>query len=179
MAYIFYGVDKDVVCYFKKPNRKTLTIFETFEGYSLTNGQQELLKNLNEFLEDRTSCFLLKGYAGTGKTFMMKGLTDFLKSVNRPFVLAAPTGRAAKVISQRTKSKAYTIHKTIYSNQDIKEFKTENTDGTETFKFEYSLRNNQDQANTVYIIDEASMLSDMYSEGEFFRFGSGFYSKIC
>ncbi|MBK8154697.1 MAG: AAA family ATPase [Saprospiraceae bacterium] len=108
---------------------------------------------------------------------MMKGLTDFLKSVNRPFVLAAPTGRAAKVISQRTKSKAYTIHKTIYSNQDIKEFKTENTDGTETF--EYSLRNNQDQANTVYIIDEASMLSDMYSEGEFFRFGSVFYSKIC
>lgn len=145
--------------------------------YSLTNGQQELLKNLNEFLEDRTSCFLLKGYAGTGKTFMMKGLTDFLKSTNRPFVLAAPTGRAAKVISQRTKSKAYTIHKTIYSNKDIKEFKTENTDGTETFKFYYDLKNNEDQANTIYIIDEASMLSDMYSEGEFFRFGSGFLLK--
>lgn len=154
-----------------------MTIFETFKDYSLTNGQQELLKNLNEFLEDRTSCFLLKGYAGTGKTFMMKGLTDFLKSTNRPFVLAAPTGRAAKVISQRTKSKAYTIHKTIYSNKDIKEFKTENTDGTETFKFYYDLKNNEDQANTIYIIDEASMLSDMYSEGEFFRFGSGFLLK--
>jgi hypothetical protein len=154
-----------------------LTIFETFKDYSLTNGQQELLRHLNEFLEDKTSCFLLKGYAGTGKTFMMKGLTDFLKSTNRPFVLAAPTGRAAKVISQRTKSKAYTIHKTIYSNEDIKEFKTESTDGTETFKFEYALRNNEDQANTVYIIDEASMLSDMYSEGEFFRFGSGFLLK--
>jgi hypothetical protein len=156
---------------------KALTIFETFKDYSLTYGQQELLKNLNEFLEDKTSCFLLKGYAGTGKTFMMKGLTDFLKSTNRPFVLAAPTGRAAKVISQRTKSKAYTIHKTIYSNKDIKEFKTENTDGTETFKFYYDLKNNEDQANTVYIIDEASMLSDMYSEGEFFRFGSGFLLK--
>ncbi|QQS28949.1 MAG: AAA family ATPase [Sphingobacteriales bacterium] len=154
-----------------------MTIFEIFKDYSLTNGQQELLKNLNEFLESKTSCFLLKGYAGTGKTFMMKGLTDFLKSVNRPFVLAAPTGRAAKVISQRTKSKAYTIHKTIYSNKDIKEFKTENTDGTETFKFYYDLKNNEDQANTVYIIDEASMLSDMYSEGEFFRFGSGFLLK--
>lgn len=154
-----------------------MTIFETFKDYSLTNGQQELLKNVNEFLEDKTSCFLLKGYAGTGKTFMMKGLTDFLKSINRPFVLAAPTGRAAKVISQRIKSKAYTIHKTIYSNKDLKEFKTENTDGTETFKFEYSLRNNEDPANTIYIIDEASMLSDMYSEGEFFRFGSGFLLK--
>ncbi|MCS7018601.1 MAG: AAA family ATPase [Bernardetiaceae bacterium] len=154
-----------------------MTIFETFKGYSLTNGQQELLINLNEFLEDRTFCFLLKGYAGTGKTFMMKGLTDFLKSVNRHFVLAAPTGRAAKVISQRTKSKAYTIHKIIYSNRDIKEFKTKNTDGTETFKFYYDLKNNKDPANTIYIIDEASMISDMYSEDEFFRFGSGFLLK--
>lgn len=154
-----------------------MTIFETLKGYSLTNGQQELLTNLNVFLEDNTSCFLLKGYAGTGKTFMMKGLTDFLKSTNRPFVLAAPTGRAAKVISKRTKAKAYTIHKTIYSNKDIKEFKTESTDGTETFKFYYDLKNNEDYANTVYIIDEASMLSDMYSEGEFFRFGSGFLLK--
>lgn len=167
-----------MLCAILKPQTfKALTIFEIFKDYSLTNGQQELLKNLNEFLESKTSCFLLKGYAGTGKTFMMKGLTDFLKSVNRPFVLAAPTGRAAKVISQRTKSKAYTIHKTIYSNKDIKEFKTENTDGTETFKFYYDLKNNEDQANTVYIIDEASMLSDMYSEGEFFRFGSGFLLK--
>jgi hypothetical protein len=149
-------------------------MIELFVGYILTNGQQELLKMLNQFLEDKTSCFLLKGYAGTGKTFMMKGLTDYLKSINRPFVLAAPTGRAAKVISQRTKSKAYTIHKTIYSNQDIKEYKTESEDGTETFKFYYNLKNNEDQANTVYIIDESSMLSDMYSEGEFFRFGSGF-----
>lgn len=154
-----------------------MTIFETFRTYSLTYQQQELLKNLNEFLDDKSSCFLLKGYAGTGKTFMMKGLTSFLKSANRPFVLAAPTGRAAKVISQRTKSKAYTIHKTIYSNNDLKEFKTENTDGTETFKFYYNLKNNENQANTVYIIDEASMLSDMYSEGEFFRFGSGFLLK--
>ncbi len=154
-----------------------MTIFKTFKDYSLTYEQQELLTNLNEFLEDKTSCFLLKGYAGTGKTFMIKGLTDFLKSVNRPFVLAALTGRAAKVISKITKAKACTIHKTIYSNREIKEFKTKNTDGTETFKFYYDLRNNEGQANTVYIIDEASMISDMYSEGEFFRFGSGFLLK--
>lgn len=154
-----------------------MTIFESFSHYSLNKGQQELLDNLNTFLEDDNSCFLLKGYAGTGKTFMMKGLTDFLTSVGRPFVLAAPTGRAAKVISKRTKNKAYTIHKTIYSNKDIEEFKTENINGTETFKFYYTLRNNQDQINTIYIIDEASMLSDMYSEGEFFRFGSGYLLK--
>ncbi len=154
-----------------------MTIFETFKNYSLTKGQQELLKKLNEFLNDNTNCFILKGYAGTGKTFMMKGLTDFLKSTSRSFVLAAPTGRAAKVISRVTKTKAYTIHKTIYSNEDIREFKIENTDSSETFKFYYDIKNNEDPANTVYIIDEASMISDTNEEGEFFCFGSGFLLK--
>ncbi len=154
-----------------------MNIFTTFTNYQLTVGQEELLKLLDSFLESEDYCFLLKGYAGTGKTFMMKGLTDYLKEINRPFIVAAPTGRAAKVISQRIKSTAYTIHKTIYSNKDIKEFKTDNTDGTETFKFYYDLKNNEEPANTIYIIDEASMLSDVYSEGEFFRFGSGFLLK--
>lgn len=153
---------------------ESTTIFETFKKYSLTSGQKELLEKLNQFLVDETNCFILKGYAGTGKTFMIKGLTDFLNSVKRPFVLAAPTGRAAKVLSQKTKSKAYTIHKTIYSKEDIKEYKTGNEDGTETFKFYYDIKINLNEANTVYIIDEASMISDTYSEGEFFRFGSGF-----
>src|SRR5690606_15610368 len=93
------------------------------------------------------------------------------------FRISAPTGRAAKVISQKTKHKAYTIHKSIYSSKDLKEFKVKEEDGTETYKFYYDLKNNEDPANTVYIIDESSMLSNVYSEGEFFRFGSGFLFK--
>jgi hypothetical protein len=152
-----------------------MTLLETFNTYTLTSGQSTLLNELEFFLNNKSSnCFLLQGYAGTGKTFLMKGLTDYFKSIKRPFILAAPTGRAAKVISKRTKSKAYTIHKTIYSNEDIQEYKTTDLDGSETFKFYYNLKNNKDEANTVYIVDEASMVSDTYSEGEFFRFGSGF-----
>lgn len=154
-----------------------MSIFETFKNFQLTDGQTELLRRLDDFLESKDFCFLLKGYAGTGKTFMMKGLTDYLKEANRPFVIAAPTGRAAKVISQKTKNKAYTIHKTIYNNTDLKEYKVQDEDKTETFKFFYALKINADQANTVYIVDEASMVSDAYSEGEFFRFGSGFLLK--
>ncbi|MBL7866721.1 MAG: AAA family ATPase [Flavobacterium lindanitolerans] len=154
-----------------------MTLKETFSKYTLTTGQSSLIDELDKFLSDKTPCFLLKGYAGTGKTFMMKGLTDFLTATKRSFKIAAPTGRAAKVISQKTKHKAYTIHKTIYSSKDIQEFKTKDEDGTETFKFYYELKNNDDPNNTIYIIDEASMLSNVYSEGEFFRFGSGFLLK--
>lgn len=154
-----------------------MTLKETFSKYTLTSGQNGLLDELDKFLSDKSTCFLLKGYAGTGKTFMMKGLTDFLTETKRSFRIAAPTGRAAKVISQKTKHKAYTIHKTIYSSKDLKEFKTKNEDGTETFKFYYELKHNEDPDNTIYIIDEASMLSNVYSEGEFFRFGSGYLLK--
>ena len=146
-------------------------------NYNLTENQKELVLRLDDFLSSSFPTFILKGYAGTGKTFMMKGLTDFLSESKRSFRIAAPTGRAAKVISQKTKHKAYTIHKTIYSSKDLKEFKTKDEDGTETFKFYYDLRNNEDPANTIYIIDEASMLSNVYSEGEFFRFGSGYLFK--
>ena len=154
-----------------------MTLKETFSKYTLTSGQNGLLDELDKFLSDKSTCFLLKGYAGTGKTFMMKELTDFLTETKRSFRIAAPTGRAAKVISQKTKHKAYTIHKTIYSSKDLKEFKTKNEDGTETFKFYYELKHNEDPDNTIYIIDEASMLSNVYSEGEFFRFGSGYLLK--
>lgn len=152
---------------------KRITLKELFSKYILTDGQNSLLDKLDMFLSDNSTCFLLKGYAGTGKTFMMKGLTDFLKTTKRIFKIAAPTGRAAKVISQKTGHKAYTIHKTIYSNKDLKEYKVKNEEGTETFKFYFELKNNADPNNTVYIIDESSMISNVYSEGEFFRFGSG------
>lgn len=157
--------------------QERITLKEVFSKYTLTSGQSSLIDELEKFLSDQTPCFLLKGYAGTGKTFLMKGLTDFLLQSKRNFVIAAPTGRAAKVISQKTKHKACTIHKTIYSSKELKEFKTKDEDGTETFKFYFEIRKNEDTTNTVYIVDESSMISNVYSEGEFFRFGSGFLLK--
>ncbi|WP_395075735.1 ATP-dependent RecD-like DNA helicase [Flavobacterium sp.] len=143
------------------------------DKYDLNQGQKKLVELLDKFLTSDESCFLLKGYAGTGKTFLMKGLTDYLKSIKREFRISAPTGRAAKVISKKTKHKAYTIHKSIYSSTDIVEYENVKEEGGETFKFFYNLRNNEDPTDTIYIVDESSMISDVYSEGEFFRFGSG------
>lgn len=161
---------------FKSTNtRRLISIHDAFAGYSLTNGQAELVSGLERFLDGNTeSIFLLKGYAGTGKTFITKGLTEYFRAIGRNYVLAAPTGKAAKVIASKTKSPAYTIHKSIYSFDDIVEYRVDDTDGTETFKFYAKLAVNNRSADTVYIVDEASMISDIYQEAEFFRFGTGY-----
>jgi hypothetical protein len=161
---------------FKPANtHKLVSIYDAFAGYSLTGGQAELVNNLERFLNGSTeSVFLLKGYAGTGKTFITKGLTEYFRAIGRNYVLAAPTGKASKVIASKTKSPAYTIHKTIYSFDDIAEYRDDDTDGTETFKFYAKLAVNNLSADTVYIVDEASMVPDVYQEAEFFRFGTGY-----
>jgi len=144
-----------------------------FQKYDLTNNQQKLVKRLNYFLFDsNNNCFLLKGYAGTGKTFITKGLTEYFREIGRNYILSAPTGKASKVIQEKTKSKAFTIHKTIYSNRDLKEYKSSEND--RTYKFYFDLRVNENSSDTVYIIDEASMISNIYSEMEFIRFGTGY-----
>lgn len=114
--------------------------------------------------------FILKGSAGTGKTTLMKTM---IKSLGDKWncVLMAPTGRAAFVLSQRTDRNASTIHRTIYTIEEgLKD------DGTGQLKF--GLRPNDDPlSRTMYFVDEASMISDAYSESDMFMFGSGYLLK--
>lgn len=155
--------------------RSLLNIEDAFAEYRLTDGQAELVKRLGEFLSSRSeNAFLLRGYAGTGKTFITKGLTEYFRSIGRNYVLAAPTGKAAKVIAEKTRSSASTLHRTIYSFKNIGEYRDDDLDGSETYKFYAQLAVNELSTDTVYIVDEASMVADIYSEAEFFRFGSGF-----
>jgi tRNA(Met) C34 N-acetyltransferase TmcA len=160
---------------FKPANtRRLISIHDAFAEYDLTDGQAELVNRLERFLNGRTeSVFLLKGYAGTGKTFVTKGLTEYFRAIGRNYVLAAPTGKASKVIASKTKSPAYTIHKTIYSFDDIAEYRDDDTDGTETYKFYAQLAVNKLSADTVYIVDEASMIPDVYQEGRVFPLRNG------
>jgi len=148
---------------------------DVFAEYKLTDGQAELITKLDGFLSGREhNVFLLKGYAGSGKTFITKGLTEYFRAIGRNYVLAAPTGKASKVIAAKTKSPAYTIHKTIYSFKDIKEYTDDQLDGSETYKFYAKLAVNDLSVDTVYIVDESSMIADVYNESEFFRCGSGY-----
>lgn len=180
-----------------------MSLKKFFRGYALTKGQAKLIEQLDEFFKNDKFCFILKGAAGTGKTFITKGLTDYLDSIERAYKLAAPTGRAAKILSERTGKPASTIHRMIYTTTLIETVKSEsnskeiqpyykvdssitNDDTTalvvysddasdvEEIKFYFGVRPNNDNSDTVYIIDEASMISDAYSDDGFLRFGSGF-----
>ena len=147
---------------------------DAFDGHRLTSNQESLVLELEAFLAANDEhVFILSGHAGTGKTFITKGLSEFLAIAGRQCVLTAPTGKAARVITQKSGRSATTIHKKIYSMDDIREYKVDELDGSETYKLYAELEVNDDADNAVYVVDESSMVSDVYSEGEFFRFGSG------
>ena len=120
--------------------------------------KEELFRLLGAFLVSpcREKCFLLKGYAGTGKTSVVSALVRALEGLRQPCVLLAPTGRAAKVLASYSGKPAFTIHKCIYRQQQL---------GVEAF----SLSDNRHK-QTLFIVDEASMLSGTRDNGVF---GSG------
>lgn len=144
-----------------------MSIFNHFKLLNLSPDQGTALKKLEAFLINPVQVFMLKGYAGSGKTTILKGLVEYLNAVERDFALMAPTGRAAKVLKEKTGQEAFTIHKSIYSYEDMVEIEE-----GDSFYYYYKIRNNVDVAGKVFIVDEASMLSDAKSEGEFFRFGT-------
>ncbi|WP_375697614.1 ATP-dependent RecD-like DNA helicase [Pseudophaeobacter sp. TrK17] len=149
-------------------------LFNLLRDFDLTPGQTEVVIHLGNFLESNShDVFLLKGHAGTGKTFLIDALVKLLQAQRRTYALSAPTGRAAKVIQEKTQADASTIHGMIYDFDKIEEHKTEGVEGSETYKLIVSMSVNDAPADTVFITDEASLISDQYSEAEFFQFGSG------
>lgn len=99
------------------------------------------------FRKEERSVFLLKGYAGTGKTNLISAVTQALPSIRWRSVLLAPTGRAAKVLGAYARKPAQTIHKKIFRKQL-------NEDGAVVFSLGENLHR-----NTVFIVDESSMIS--------------------
>jgi len=121
-----------------------------------TDSQLAFFKVFDEFWKDHKSSrptLLVKGYAGTGKTTLVSVLVKVLPLFNFKYLLLAPTGRAAKVMASYTGRKAFTIHKIIY-----RQISTPDTASLE-FKPQKSYHK-----DTVFIIDEVSMLADDLSE---------------
>ena len=118
-------------------------------SFKLTTKQDLTLYKLSEFIlnEDDNSLFILKGFAGTGKTTILSSIINNLWKIKKSGVLMAPTGRAAKVLSNYTNTEANTIHKKIY-------FPKKNSSGN----IDFVLQTNKSK-NTIFIVDEASMIS--------------------
>ena len=120
--------------------------------YPPTAGQQELIHLISAFIMDSEPdrAFMLKGYAGTGKTSLISSLVNVLKTIRMRSVLLAPTGRAAKVISSYSGHKAFTIHRKLY-------IQTATSDG----RIRFILTENKHK-NTLFIVDEASMVPKIW-----------------
>ena len=130
-------------------------------GHQTTTRQDIALQKLSEFILDSEpeELFLLKGFAGTGKTTITSTIVKNIWKVRKSVVLAAPTGRAAKVLGNYAKQNAQTIHRKIYFP------KSKNNNIT------FSLRPNKHR-NTLFIVDEASMIPDTPSDAKLFENGS-------
>ncbi len=151
-----------------------MKIFDHFRHINLNNDQRNALEKLQVFLESDGRVFVLQGYAGSGKTTLLKGFVEYLKSLEKKYQLMAPTGRAAKVINQKTGFESTTIHKGIYSFEELQEIKQGENEKNVSFLYYYKIRNNPEVHDSVLIVDEASMVSNILSQGEFFRFGTGY-----
>jgi len=125
-------------------------------GFVPNSDQEELIGKLSSFLSNLkpNDIFIIKGFAGTGKTSIISSLIKILPSIYKQSVLLAPTGRAAKVLSEYSEKRAYTIHKKIYKIKTTK-------DG-----FTYLTLETNKHKNTIFIVDEASMIPDSTSKNE-------------
>jgi len=124
--------------------------------------QNIVLQQLSNFIfsNDQRELYLLKGYAGTGKTTIVSAIVTNLWKAKKTAVLMAPTGRAAKVIGNYSGNVAFTIHKKIYFP------KKEKGGGVK-----FVLQPNKHK-NTIFIVDEASMIPDTPGDSKLFENGS-------
>lgn len=136
----------------------------------LTTQQNKVFEQIKAFLDSDASVFILRGYAGTGKTTMVKVIADYVEQ-NRQLVMMAPTGRAARVLHMKTLHKVATIHKAIYAKAHFEYKKAKNVAESE-FKLVFPINQSGNGGNIVAIVDEASMVCSRKIEHELFMFGT-------
>lgn len=142
-------------------NKHISTTIKKSFSFELTEHQEFFFDRIGCYITENAEdkIFLLKGYAGTGKTTSIGALVKALKTQKIRTVLLAPTGRAAKVFGEYAKTSAWTIHKYIYRQES-------ESDGMGSFSLNYNK-----SRDTLFIVDEASMLAD--EENYTSPFGTG------
>lgn len=153
--------------------------------------QQEALEAMVRFVESDESVFILKGYAGTGKTTLIKTFCQEAGVKGKTMLLMAPTGRAAKMLTEKTGFRASTIHQAIYRH-DVSYLKCHDEegnpilvgglsdaaakdDGSDDVDLYFDIKKLEDKVDAkscVIVVDEASMISSRMVKGEMLHFGT-------
>lgn len=138
---------------------------------SWTPSQSRTLEDFGRFLQgaDLRMTLVLRGAAGTGKSTLTRELVAMAAAQGFRAVLIAPTGRAARVLRERTGCDTATIHSAIYNLREV----VEQADESEQPVFQFELKASEDPTNTVFFVDEASMVGDEEVHDTNLRFGSG------
>lgn len=135
---------------------QNLNTISEFLAFSPTEDQEDAIRTFLEFIEDSSenTILILRGAAGTGKSSLLSALSKWLRKNHFHIVMMAPTGRAAKVLYEKTNCFSSTVHRQIYQSSEL---------ANGTIKFRRA--KNEDNTKSVYFIDEASMINDLPGSG--------------
>jgi exodeoxyribonuclease-5 len=130
--------------------KNAITILDHLQFDCPTQEQKVALLWMSSFVKkDNTNdFFILCGAAGTGKTSITTALIGYLNSSSIAYNIAAPTGRAARILGRKSKTINSTIHSLIYNVSS----------NPNTGEVVFKLKNNDVKDFNVFIIDEASMI---------------------
>jgi ATP-dependent exoDNAse (exonuclease V) alpha subunit len=137
---------------------------------TLTPDQKEAFTRIIAFLGSKAQAYILRGYAGAGKTFLIRLIAQYLKNAEREFYLIAPTGRAARILAVKTGYSASTIHSLIYAGAEESKLLDA---AAPPVSLNFSMKHNTHAPDAVYIVDESSMIDDSEGASGFLNFGSG------
>lgn len=138
---------------------------------TLTQQQADIFSQIKDFLSNESDIFVLKGYAGTGKTTLIGEICGFLQKNQLPYSVLAPTGRAAKVLREKV-GDGMTIHSEIFSKELQCIIPKDGDESKKSYRYIFPLITLPSDKHTI-IVDESSMISDKIQSNEFLQFGSG------
>jgi ATP-dependent exoDNAse (exonuclease V) alpha subunit len=151
-----------------------MSILNNLKGLTPSSDQLKAIQQLELFLSNDNHIFILQGYAGTGKTTLIKVLVEYLKTEKKLFQVMAPTGRASKILRDKT-GHGSTIHKSIYNFEELKTINKDSEDEADhSLHYIFPINTYDFNDQQIIIVDESSMISNVESKNELFTFGTNF-----
>ncbi|EGJ09052.1 ATP-dependent DNA helicase [Rubrivivax benzoatilyticus] len=142
---------------------------------TLTPSQSRAMAAFRAFLDGDAECFLLKGSAGTGKTTLIRAMLAHLDATGRSARTLAPTGRAARILNAKIEASGHsagTVHGELYALKTIHVHEQARDRNDPGLRFVFPLKDSE-STDTVFIVDEASMVGDKETREDLYQFGSG------